>query len=107
VTTSNLRYIAQRKVFASKKGNAIKQEVVIRITEPYIVQQGDVKFPADGIISGCKVEIEGLDEPGFSVYGMDSLQAINIASNIEPLLQRLSEDYDFFWISGEPYFEEK
>jgi hypothetical protein len=106
VNSLKLRYIAQRKFFASRKGSEHRQEVVVKITEPFVVQQGDTSFPADGMISGCKVEIEGLDEPGFDVYGMDSLQAINIASNIDPLLQRLSEQYDFFWISGEPYFEE-
>ena len=101
-----MNYIADRKLLYSEKNNHIKKEITIKISTPYIVQEGDVKFPADGVAAGCHVEIDGLDERGFDLYGMDSLQAINLASNIEPLLERLSTNYDIFWLTGEPYFEE-
>lgn len=101
-----MNYIADRKLLFSKKNNHVTEEITIKIGNPYIVQQGDVKFSADGVVAGCHVEIDGIDEPGYDLYGMDSLQAINLASNIEPLLERLSTKYDFFWLTGEPYFEE-
>jgi hypothetical protein len=50
--------------------------------------------------------MKGLDEHSFDVYGTDSLQAVNLASNIEAIIKRLSDEYDFFWATGEPYFEE-
>lgn len=34
------------------------------------------------------------------------MQAVNLASNIEAVIKRLSDEYDFFWATGEPYFEE-
>ncbi len=102
-----MNYIADRKLLVSEKGNRARKEVIIKISDPYIVQQGDVKFPVDGIISGCHVEIDGLDEQGFDLYGMDSIQAINLASNLDPLLEKMSAKYDFFWLTGEPYFEEQ
>lgn len=101
-----MNYIAERKLLFSEKNARITKEITIKISSPYIVQQGDVKFTADGVVAGCHVEIDGLDEPGYDLYGMDSLQAINLASNIEPLIERLSAKYNFFWLTGEPYFEE-
>ncbi|MBU2714439.1 hypothetical protein [Zooshikella harenae] len=101
-----MKYVAERKLLFSEKGGQCTKELVIKISEPFVVNQNDVKFPTDGVTSGCHVEIEGLDESGFNLYGMDSLQAINLASNVEPLLERLSNKYDFFWLTGEPYFDE-
>ena len=34
------------------------------------------------------------------------MQAVNLASNIESVIKRLSDKYDFFWGTGEPYFED-
>ena len=97
-------YIAERQLlFSEKNGSAIKRARV-RISPPTIVKQESVEFPVDGVMAICRVEIEGLNEHDFDVYGMDSLQAISLASNIDPLLERLSTQYDFFWSSGEPYF---
>ena len=45
----------------------------------------------------CTVEFIGI--PGVTrsdVYGADSLQALQLAANIEPVLQRLSKHYDFY-----------
>jgi len=106
MTAPKLRYIAERKLLASKKGSDQKIEVVIRITEPYIVQQQEKDFPADGVAAGCRIAIDGIDVPEIVVYGMDSLQAVNLASNIESLLEKRLSGYDFFWTTGEPYFEE-
>jgi hypothetical protein len=100
------KYIAERKLLASRKGSEKRLDVTIRITEPFIVQQGDAGFPADGVAAGCRIAIDGIDVPEITVYGMDSLQAVNLASNIESLLQERLSKYDFFWATGEPYFEE-
>ena len=101
-----MKYIAERKLLYSEKNTRTMRDVTIKISEPFVAVQEDVSFLTDGVISGCYVEIEGLDESGYIVYGADSLQAINMASNIEPLLKRLCDKYDFFWATGEPYFEE-
>lgn len=101
-----MRYVAERKLLFREKGSEIRSEIVIKVSVPFVLTGNEVTFPVDGIMCGCRVEIEGLDEPGFDLYGMDALQAINIASNIEPLIERLSDKYDFFWMTGEPYFED-
>jgi hypothetical protein len=106
MSSENHRYIAERRLLVSRKGSREQSEVVIKISAPFLVRQDDVDFPVDGTTSGCHVEIHGLDVSPFDVYGMDSLQAVSIASNIESLVKRLSDEFDFFWTTGEPYFEE-
>ena len=101
-----MNYIADRKLLFSEKTNHVKKEFTIKISSPYIVQQKDVGFHIDEIVACCRIEIDGLDEPGSDFYGMDSLQAINLASNIDPILERLSDRYNFFWLTGEPYFDD-
>lgn len=104
--SSRYKYIAERKLLFSTKSNANKRPFRLRISAPYIVEQQDVQFDVDGVVAGCHVDIDGIDEAAFEVYGMDSLQAVNMASDIEPVLKRLSLKYDFFWSTGEPYFDE-
>ena len=101
-----MKYIAERKLLFSEKNGCVTKELIVKISEPFVATEDNSSFPVDGVASGCHVEVEGLDEAGFDLYGMDSLQAINLASNIDPFLERLSDKYDFFWITGEPYFEE-
>lgn len=101
-----MNYIAERKLLFSEKNSKSRKEVTIKISEPFVVTANDVTLPGDGTMCGCRVEIVGLDEPEFNLYGMDSLQAIQIASDIDSLIKRLSDRYDFFWSTGEPYFDE-
>lgn len=100
-------YIAERKLLASNKGSSDLFKVVVKISKPYVVKSEDVSFPVDGVIAGCKAIIDGLDDTDIEseVFGMDTLQAVNLASNIDPILARYSDRYDFFWADGEPYFE--
>lgn len=100
------KWLAERKLLFSKKGQGRRRELTIRISEPFLATESNSSFTPDGVISGCHVSIDGIDEPSFDVFGMDSLQAINIASDIEALVERLSQEYDFYWRTGEPYFDE-
>ena len=103
-----MKTIAKRILFYSPKGSSIRKRFVIRIGYPYVVDQTMVDFSigAEGLV-GCHIETEGLEqEYQDEAYGVDEMQAINIASNIEPYLMRLRKKYDLFFESGEPYFEE-
>ena len=99
------QYIAERKLLYSFKGRAEKNEVVVLIGAPYQVERDMVNFSiGDGLV-GCRIEIEGLPTKGHDVYGVDSVQVLHIACNIESLLERLQKKYDLYWLTGEPYFE--
>lgn len=99
-------YIAERKLQYSIKGLEEKHEFTIRIGSPYIVEQKMVKFPIGEGLIGCHVEVFGLEEElKHDVYGVDGIQALDIASNVDALLERLKRKYDLFWPTGEDYFE--
>lgn len=100
------RYIAERHLWFTKNGGGVRNKLMVGICAPVMVAQEEVQYPVDGVMSKCHVELEGLNEHSFDVFGTDSMQAINLASNIEVVIKRLSEEYDFFWATGEPYFEE-
>ncbi len=101
------KFIAERKLLYSLKGSNIRKEFVILLYPPYLVQDGMVNFPVgEEGCWGCHIEIAGLDEKYSEVYGADSLQAVHLASNVEPFLSRLQKKYDLFFPSGEPYFDD-
>jgi hypothetical protein len=99
-------YVAERKMLYSEKGSDLRMEFSIRIGAPYAVEPGMVGHPVGEGYAGCHVQIVGLDEKYSEVYGADSVQALNIASNLEPFLRRLQKKYDLYWASGDPYFED-
>lgn len=101
------KYIAERKLLYSLKGSNSRKELIIRISAPYIVDESMVGHPVEEGVAGCSVEFEGLFEECSNVYGTDLLQALHLAVNIEPTLQRLRKKYDFYWPSGESYFDDE
>lgn len=98
--------LAERHLLFSRKNDGVRKKLTVGICAPKVVAQDEVKYQVDGVMSKCHVELEGLNEHSFDVFGTDSMQAVNLASNIEAVIKRLSDEYDFFWATGEPYFEE-
>ena len=106
-------WIAHRELVCSLKGTEKRTELVIRISEPYLVKKGTVNFAFAEGTAGCTVEVIGLkageafeNENIHEIYGADSIQALEIAVNIEPLLKRLSKKYDIYFPTGESYFDD-
>ena len=101
------KIIAKRELLYSLKNKNVKYKMVVCIYAPYIVDQNTVDFPiGDGVV-GSHVEVEGLEETfQQEVYGVDGIQALNLATDVDPFLKRLSKKYDLYWLSGDPYFED-
>ena len=99
--------IAERELLYSLKGGATRQKLVVRISAPYLVDEGMVKFKFDPGTAGCTIEFDGLPE-GLTeeVFGADSVQALALAADIDPYLRGMRKKFDFFWLSGEPYFDD-
>jgi len=45
-------------------------------------------------------------EPGVGKTAIVEGLALQLATDVEPILKRLSKKYDFYFLDGEPYFEE-
>ena len=101
-------WIAERKLTYTLKGENKKQNLTIRIGKPYLLVEGMVNFQFHEGAAGCSVEFDGIDD-GYAdeVYGADSLQALQLASDIDGILKNLSKKYDFYFPDGEPYFDDE
>ena len=89
------------------KGGGVRKPFTVQILAPSEVKVGEVAFAFAKGTAQCTVHFVGL--PDFSteiIYGADSLQALQLAVDVEPLLRRISKKYDLFFPSGESYFEE-
>lgn len=89
------RVIAERQLLFSTKGSDERKELVIRVGEPYWVSDE---------MAACPVEFEGLFMEISDPCGADLLQALHLASDVDPFLKKLSRKYDFYFPTGEPYF---
>ena len=99
--------IAERRLVFSEKGSSERKSLLIRICAPQPVDPGSVQFRPDADTSSCLVEFDGIpDANRGEIYGADSIQALQLAVDIEPMLKHLSKRYDFYFPTGEDYFDE-
>lgn len=99
--------IAERHLLFSVKGESERRHLVIRIFAPRLVDRASVPFEVALGTAVCTVEFDGIpDETLGGTYGADSLQALQLAADVEPVLRRLSKRYDFYFPTGEGYFDE-
>jgi hypothetical protein len=92
------KFIAERRLIAESKETGLRKNVVFRIGVPYWVEEGEM--------AACPVEWDGLFDKVADAPGIDLLHAIQVASNIDPLLEMLKDRYTFYWSSGEQYEDE-
>jgi len=98
--------VAKRQLIFSLKGDGVRHKVTVRVHKPFEVQPGDVSFDFSAGTACCRVEFDGLDEPDYLAHGADTLQALALAVDIDPILRGMSKKYDFYFDTGEDYFEE-
>jgi hypothetical protein len=101
------RTIASRRLLYSPIGEPEKRNLTVRIVGPYPLAQGSVGFAFDEGAAGCDIEFDGLPQKEISVYGADAIQALAFAVDIDPYLRGLSREYNFFFETGEPYFDDQ
>jgi hypothetical protein len=91
----------------SLKGNSERNPFVVQVLAPRELKEGDVEFQFTEGTAVCIVQFEGLPSAKPEhVYGADSLQALQLATDVEPILKRLSKKYDLYFPTGGGYFEE-
>jgi hypothetical protein len=99
--------IAERHLVFNEKGKSKRKPLVIRIFAPRAVDPASVSFQVAPGTAVCAVEFNGIpNETLGDTYGADSLQTLQLAADVEPVLKRLSSNYDFYFPTGEGYFDE-
>lgn len=99
------RTIAQRRVLLVDRLSHKKSELLIKIHEPYLVDETDPGYSDDEEVAICVIEFEGVDIDHIVIHGVDSIHALEQAIKIDVYLKRLQKEYDLFFMSGAPYFE--
>jgi hypothetical protein len=89
------RFIAERKLLAESKETGLRKDVVVRIGVPYWVEENEM--------AACPIEWDGLIDKVADAPGIDLLHALQVASNIDPMINILRDQYTFYWASGEIY----
>lgn len=100
-------YIAKRSLLYSVKGSSEKIPFDFCVFHPFEVQAGTVSFDIGNGVVACRYEIFGLPETiSDTCYGADSIQALQLAGDVDSCLRMYRNRYDFFFLSGEQYFED-
>lgn len=100
------RTIATRRLFYTSKEDSARKSFTVCINEPYLLTKGSVDFDFSEGTAGCVLSFIGLPETEMTVYGADSVQALELAvASMEAYLLRLSKKYEFYFEDGAPYFE--
>ena len=53
------RYIAERHLLFSEKKGGARKKLLVGVGAPVVVAQDEVKYPVDGVMSKCHVELKG------------------------------------------------
>lgn len=101
----NESVIAERNLLFSAKGEDKRHPFCIRIFAPHLVEEGTVNFQVSPGMARCVVAFVEINEQ-VEFYGMDSVQALALTANLDAYLKNFGRKYDFFWLTGEPYFED-
>lgn len=98
-------WIAKRRLRAVSKADGQETVVTIKVSRPALSALAPGGGSANPDEAYCWVDFEGTEQPALKVYGADELQALELASNLDPILEAMRSHYDFYWESGEKYFD--
>lgn len=86
--------IAERRLLMERLDTGERRELVIRIGTPYQKSEYDFR---------CPVEYVGLFEKMADISGVDAIQALALACDIDLILKNQLK-YRFYWVNGADYF---
>ena len=91
-------WIAERHLIAEVRLTGERKNFTIRVGKPRWIEGEE--------FATCPIEWDGLFDRIADAKGVDLLQAIQQASNIDPMLKMLDGKYRFYYPSGESYFDD-
>lgn len=93
------KWVAERRLIAEVIATGERKTFTIRIGTPYWLPDDD--------FASCPMEMDGLLDQVADAKGIDLIQALHLASDIDAILKQLAIKYKFYWASGEDYFDEE
>ena len=100
-------WIAKRDLEYSRKGSSERLNLSICVFAPFELTEGSVNFAFQPGAAGCIVQTFGLPKDVTeTAYGADTIQALELACNVDGLLRRFRREFDLYFPDGEPYFED-
>jgi hypothetical protein len=97
-------FVASRQLLYARKGTGDKRPFRVLIGAPIHVEKTVTGVALDSDAIECRIRFEGLDAEDVFVYGADTLQALSMATSIDPYLRSMMHRFDFYWPTHEPYF---
>lgn len=100
--------IATRKLLYSLDGESARRELTVCITAPTTLDPRSVSFEFDEGAASCSIIFDGFPEKDIVVHGMDAIQALTFAVDIDPYLRGFSRKHkcSFYFVTGDPYFDD-
>ena len=100
-------FVAQRKLLFTSRDHATPRPCTVGITAAREVATGTNDEALLDAMAACEIVFEGVPAAPIEVRGADSMQAIAMACDIDPVLRGLERQfgYEFFWDDGSAYFE--
>ena len=89
--------IAERRLILEVIETGERRSLTIRVGVPYWMPGNEV--------ASCPREYEGLFDTVADACGMDLLQALELAADVDSMLKEQTNKYKFYWLDGEPYFD--
>ena len=91
------KIIAERRLLCESLATGQRVPLRIRIGTPRWL-------PEEGY-AVCPRAYDGLFETYADAIGIDELQALQLACDVDSVLRDLTDQYRFFWDTGDEYFE--
>jgi hypothetical protein len=88
------KHIAERKLLLEDIETGERRSLTIRVGMPYRKSENDFR---------CPTEYEGLYNKVVDISGVDEIQALSLACNVDLMLKD-HKKYRFYWPNGDDYF---
>lgn len=103
---TQVTFIAQRELLFARKGEQRKSNLTVRVSAPYLVQRTRGGTTLDPGAAACEIAFDGLGIENIELHGIDTIHALAQAIDIDKYLRGFEGRLDFYWPTGEPYFDE-
>lgn len=97
--------VATRRIAYAERNGLASGILEVRVMLPQVVDADECSSVSPPSSYSCRVSFDAFPRLDYEVHGADAIQALELAVNIDPVLQSLQHKYVLSFLDGEPYFE--